>query len=188
MTEWKRSVAVVALLLTGCGGGKVPNLVGSSETDATSALAKAGMHAGTIRLDAASDPQIGKVVSQSPAAGSAISSVPGGAVDFVLGAIATPTVTGRTPDQATLELTRAGLALGNVRAIPELMGNGAVKEQNPAAGTPARRGTPVDITVATSLISEKLKDGILDQVLASDIFKKLNEADRRKIEQALQRH
>ena len=185
MTEWKRSAAVVALFVAGCGSSKVPNLVGSSETDVTSALAKAGLHTGTIRLDVASEPQVGKIVSQSPAAESPISAAPGGAVDFVVGAIATAMVTGRTPDEATLELNRAGLALGNVRAIPELTGDGAVKEQNPTAGTPVRRGTPVDTTVATSLISEKLKDRILDQLSASEIFKKLNEADRKKIEQAL---
>jgi serine/threonine-protein kinase len=187
MTEWTRSATVVALILVGCGGGKIPSLVGNSETDAAGALAKAGMHAGTIRLEVASDPQIGKILSQSPAAGSPISAAPGGAVDFVVGAIATPTVTSRMPDEATLELNRTGLALGNVRAIPELTGHGAVKEQNPAAGTPVRRGTPVDITVATSLISEKLKDALLDRLLGSDVFKNLkNESDRQKILQALQ--
>jgi beta-lactam-binding protein with PASTA domain len=188
MTEWKRSAAVVALFLAGCGSSKVPNLVGSSETDAASALAKAKMHAGAIRLDVASEPQIGKIVSQSPAAGTPSSAAPGGAVDFVVGAVATPTVSGRTPAEATQELNRAGLALGNVKAVSELTGHGAVKEQNPTAGTPVRRGTPVDITVATSLISDKLKDGILDQLLGSDVFKNLNEADRQKIAQALQRH
>jgi beta-lactam-binding protein with PASTA domain len=186
--EWKRSVVAVGLFLAACGTGKVPNLVDISESDAASKLEKTGLHVGTVKLDATNETRIGKIISQSPPAGSPISAASGGAVDFVVGSIATPTLTGRTADQATLELNRAGLVLGNVKAIPELTGRGMVKDQNPTAGTPVRRGTPVEMTIATSLLSEELKNGILDQLLSSDVFKKLNEADRQKIEQALRRH
>jgi beta-lactam-binding protein with PASTA domain len=186
--EWKRSLIVLGLFLAACGSGKVPNLVDVSESEASGLLAKAGLQTGTVKLEVANESKIGKVMSQAPPAGSRISGAPDGAVDFVVGSIATPMLAGRTADEATLELNRVGLVLGNVRVTPELTGSGHVKDQNPAPGAPVRRGTPVEITIATSLISEKVKDGILDQLLSSDIFKKLNEADRQKIEQALRRH
>jgi beta-lactam-binding protein with PASTA domain len=188
INEWKRATTIAGLLLAACGTSKVPNLIDTPESEASSLLAKAGLHAGTIKLDIANEPRVGKVISQTPPAGSPTSAAPGGAVDFVVGSVATPSLSGRTADEATLEINRAGLVLGNIKSVPELTGHGAVKEQNPSPGTPVRRGTPVEITVATSLLSENLKNEILDHVLSSEIFKKLNEADRQKIEQALQRH
>ena len=60
-----------------------------------------------------------------------------------------PTLSGLTLDQAKAELNRAEMALGPVsEKFDDGTAAGVVLAQDPASGTPARRGTPVALTVS----------------------------------------
>jgi serine/threonine-protein kinase len=61
-----------------------------------------------------------------------------------------PSVVGLTPEEARNRLEDAGLELGSrSEASSDQVGEGAVAEQDPAAGTRAERGTDVDVVVST---------------------------------------
>jgi beta-lactam-binding protein with PASTA domain len=60
-----------------------------------------------------------------------------------------PKLAGGTLDQAKVALNQAEMALGNVTEnFDEAVAAGVVLAQDPAAGTPARHGTPVNLVVS----------------------------------------
>jgi beta-lactam-binding protein with PASTA domain len=129
----------------------VPNVVGQTQADATTAITAAGLVAGAVtqRHDAAVPD--GLVISQTPAAGAP--APPGSAVGLLLsqgpGLVTVPEVTGQTQSAATTVIVSAGLVLGAV--TEEFSANiaaGRVVSQTPAANAQADAGTAVALVLS----------------------------------------
>jgi serine/threonine-protein kinase len=151
----------------------VPSVIGKSLAEATETLVEAGFEVPTPTKQASSEP-LGEVLSQDPNAGSksekgalinlTISgepSVPAEAMDSGTtgtapsdappgeeGTIEVPKVTGMLIGAARTKLTKAGLAVGQVREKEheEMQGN-RVMSQTPAAGTKVAAGSTVDLVI-----------------------------------------
>lgn len=131
----------------------VPSLKGRTPASANVTLSLAGLKVGTVSYGAGTP---GRVVSQSPAAGTLVKR--GTAVSYVVGrfGVTPPTTTvpvpdlkGRTPASANAALTAAGLRAGTVSYGPGRPGR--VVSQSPAARTPVRRGTAVSYVVGRTV-------------------------------------
>lgn len=112
---------------------EVPDVVGRPIGDAVAALKGAGLSARTITL-VASGGSPGVVVSQSIPSGSLIVP-PLEPVDLTESAVAVPSVTERTLEDATRALQAVGLKIGSVSLTHAPAPLGTVTRQTPAAGT-----------------------------------------------------
>jgi beta-lactam-binding protein with PASTA domain len=155
------AAAIVAILLVLWGAGvlsstksaaqpaTVPNVVGQTLANATTALNLAGFRLGTVVYQQGSAPQ-GTVLSQVPVADA--TSVKGARVDLVVvgaSVSAVPDLTGMTREQATTTITSAGFAVGVVvSAYSSTVAAGQVIDQVPGAGSSAPAGTRVAFTVS----------------------------------------
>jgi eukaryotic-like serine/threonine-protein kinase len=155
------AAAVVAILLVLWGAGvlssgpstattaTVPDVVGQTLANATTALDQVGFKLGTVAYQQGSAPQ-GTVLTQLPAAGA--SAVKGEKVNLVVvGASvgAVPDLAGMTREQATTAITGAGFAVGViVSAYSSTVPAGQVIDQVPGAGSSAPAGTRVAFTVS----------------------------------------
>lgn len=132
----------------------VPSVVGMTQSDATAALAAAGLTAGTVSFEGRSVAGVadGSVASQSPAAGAKVT--PDSSVALVLAgieAVAVPDVVGLTQTQATASLQTAGLGVGTITAVSTTtVSAGTVVAQTPLAGASLGKGGSVDLLVAQS--------------------------------------
>jgi serine/threonine-protein kinase len=130
----------------------VPNVTGSSQDDATTALTAAGLKVGTITRQISTEQSPGIVLSQSPTAGTVLK--PGSQVDLVVAQapknVAVPAVVGKNETQAAAALGRAGFEVKSVsRTVSEPAQAGVVLKQSPAGGQSAPKGATVTITVGT---------------------------------------
>ena len=126
---------------------EVPNVVGSPQASAESAISNASLIVGRVIPANSATVPIGDVISQDPAAG--INVVPGSPVDLVVSGVAVPNVVGLSQTQAQLALSIAGLTVGtgttaNSATVP--IGN--VISQSPVAGTNVFPGNPVALVVS----------------------------------------
>jgi len=147
---------------TGPSTATVPDLVGSTQTDALNELKAAGLTVGTtttqdITYDLASkNPAVmsaaaNTVVATSPAANQPVS--PGSSVNLVLssGRVVVPDVTGKTKDQATqilqtiLQLQVSTTTQNSTRTA------GTVIDQNPNGGALVDMGGKIKLTIAKAL-------------------------------------
>ncbi|HVL30774.1 MAG TPA: PASTA domain-containing protein [Solirubrobacteraceae bacterium] len=126
----------------------IPNVVGRSESDARSALERAGFTVAVEQQeDAEADP--GTVLSQSPAGGRAAR---GATIRITVAAepsrVTVPDVVGRSQNAATKTLSGRGfeVAVEEVR-VDSRRDDGIVQEQSPAGGDEVERGSTVTITV-----------------------------------------
>lgn len=139
-----KGTVVTVVVSTGPPVVSVPDVTGQVFEDAAKALADAGFQ--VQRKDDYSDevPDVGKVISTSPSAGS--SAVKGTKVTVVVSkgpkTVAVPDVRGLTISQAQSAIQSAGLAVGNVYGPP---GANRVIDQSPSAGSKVDRGTAVDL-------------------------------------------
>ncbi len=129
-----------------------PNVVGDTQTAATSAITGAGLVVGTVTTASSSTVPSGSVISQSPTAGTLVS--PGSAVNIVVSTgpaqVAAPNVVGDTQTAATSAITGAGLVVGTVTtASSSTVPSGSVISQSPTAGTLVSPGSAVNIVVST---------------------------------------
>jgi 6-phosphogluconolactonase len=164
---WISVMLSVAMLLTGCGGGggsttpggggggtsvTVPNVVGSSQASATSAITAAGLALGAVSMASSSTVASGNVISESPAAGTSVASGSSVALTVSTGpaTVAVPNVVGSTQAAATSTLKAAGLVVGTVTMTTSAtVPAGSVISQNPAAGTTVATASAVSLTVST---------------------------------------
>jgi 6-phosphogluconolactonase len=166
---WISAMLSVAVLLTGCGGGgssggtppggggggtsvTVPNVVGSSQASATSAITAAGLAVGTVATASSSTVASGNVISESPAAGTSVAS--GSSVNLTVSTgaatVAVPNVVGMTQAAATSALKTAGLVVGTVTmSASGTVAAGNVISENPAAGTTVATASAVSLTVSS---------------------------------------
>jgi beta-lactam-binding protein with PASTA domain len=129
----------------------VPNVVGSTESAASTAITTAGLTVGTITREYSSTVVSGSVISQNPSAGG--SATPGSVVDLVLSKgpqpVTVPNVVGSTESAASTALTGAGLAVGTItREYSSTVMSGSVISQELPSGSLVAPGTPVDLVVS----------------------------------------
>jgi beta-lactam-binding protein with PASTA domain/tetratricopeptide (TPR) repeat protein len=123
----------------------VPNVVGMSQTEATTAIESAGLKVRKIQTRSENNKPKNTVIKQSPNAGKTVKQ--GSSVDLVVSeGVDVPGVINNSRDKATREITRRGLRVGKI----EERGSckvGDVIEQNPAPHTKADPDTPVDLVI-----------------------------------------
>jgi serine/threonine-protein kinase len=129
----------------------VPNVVGDNQTDAQTALTKAGLTlAPNPQTQSTNDPnQVGKVISQSPAAGA--NAPPNSQVSIVIGAqptlVSVPDERGQMYDTAKQALTNSGFTVKKQTQANQAPA-GTVVDMNPQAGTQVAQGTTVTLVVS----------------------------------------
>jgi len=140
---------VTILVSKGAGTASVPDVVGKSTADATSALRAAGFQVST-QTQANDQVAHDRVISQDPPAGSAAPknstvrlTVSGGKAQ-----VAVPDVTGQPEPQAANLLGQAGLQVGTTtRQASDTVPSGDVISTNPPAGTQVEKNSSVALEV-----------------------------------------
>ncbi len=132
------------------GGATVPQIVGLSQQEAETAIAGASLKVGTVSEAATLAVAPGTVVAQSPEASTKVQN--DSAVDMTVSVVPdteVPDVTGKTESDASATLAEQGLVVGNTSYVSDSQVKaGLVKSQEPAAGTQARVGASVALTVS----------------------------------------
>jgi beta-lactam-binding protein with PASTA domain len=146
--------AVNLVVSSGPAQISVPNVVGQTQANASSAITTAGLVLGTVTTAASQTVAAGTVISQSPTAGTNVSSGSGSAVNLVVSSgpaqISVPNVVGQTQAAATTALTNAGLVLGTVTTTASpTVAAGSVISQSPTAGTNVSSGSAVNLVVSS---------------------------------------
>lgn len=156
---WVIILVIAALLATGAGWffgmgpgspGTIPRVANKTVAEAQQLLGTAGFQS-TTKDVFDDDIRAGLVVGTEPEAGQEVRKfqmvslfVSKGPQLFPL-----PGMGGKSLDEAKNDLNAAEMALGKVtETYSETEPAGTVLAQDPAAGTPARRGTPVSLTVS----------------------------------------
>src|SRR5271166_2835028 len=130
----------------------VPNVVGMTQTTASTNITSAGLVLGTVTMQTSSTVAAGSVISESPAAGTLVGS--GSAVSLGVSSGATqvsvPNVVGMTQATATTTITGQGLVLGTVTMqTSSTVAAGSVISESPAAGTLVGSGSAVSLVVSS---------------------------------------
>ena len=128
----------------------VPDLTGQTQKAAEAALTTAGLVLGAITLQVSAGQTPETVLSQSPAPPASLPA--GGKVNLVVAQapkeVPVPHVEGKTEVAATTAIEKAGLT---VKTVTEPTGEarkvGHVLKQSPSAGSNARKGATVTITI-----------------------------------------
>ncbi len=134
----------------------VPNIVGKTQSSAKTVLQTYGYKLGSVGQSYHSEIAKGSVISQSPAAGTALAS--GATVNIVVSMGLDPASEAaaqtlnlvETPlDDALIILQNKGLTIGAITyAYNATVPQGSVISQNPGAGTIVEEGTAVDLVVS----------------------------------------
>lgn len=155
---WILVLVMLALLAAGAGWffgtgpgspGTIPQLANKTVAEAQQLLRTAGFQS-TTRDVFDDNVSPGLVVGSEPAAGQVVRkfesislAVSKGPELFPL-----PVLTGKSLDDAKAALNGSGMALGPTTSRYDDAAAGTVLAQKPAKGTPAKRGTPVALTVS----------------------------------------
>ncbi|GIH96671.1 PASTA domain-containing protein [Planobispora siamensis] len=129
------------------GGVRVPQVVGLRRKAAGAALTQAGLALGTVTARCSDQPK-GQVLSSTPAGGKRVSA--GTAVALVVSRKGgqVPAVVGLSQAKARDVLAAAGFGVRvRARLVADASKDGVVLQQNVAAGSCARQGVAVVITV-----------------------------------------
>jgi eukaryotic-like serine/threonine-protein kinase len=143
-------VAAGVLLARSASGGTVaaPQLVGLTQDEAAARAAKAGLTVEVEQRDVDDPP--GRVISQSPAAGSWLDD--GGSVHLIVSRgpppVAIPDVAGKPQDEATLILAGAGFAVDAKRTHDENVPAGITLRTEPAANEKQAPETTITLIVS----------------------------------------
>jgi beta-lactam-binding protein with PASTA domain/alpha-tubulin suppressor-like RCC1 family protein len=132
--------------------GTIPNVVGSTQATATAAIIGAGLVVGTVTTQSSATVAAGLVISESPVAGTSVTS--GSAVNLVVSSgaakVAVPNVVGATQAAATSAITGAGLVVGTVTTQSSAtVATGLVISESPVAGTSVATGSAVNLVVSS---------------------------------------
>ena len=157
------AVATMPLVLAACGGGggggsapsqvNDPNVQGDTQAAATAAITAAGLTVGTITMQASSTVAAGDIISESPVAGTSLSS--GTAINLIVSSgpapVSVPSVVTDTQAAATTAITGAGLVVGTVTMQSSTtVAAGSVISESPVAGTNVASGSSVNLVVSNS--------------------------------------
>jgi beta-lactam-binding protein with PASTA domain/tRNA A-37 threonylcarbamoyl transferase component Bud32 len=147
-------VAGVAGWYLAAGPGKqvpVPNIVGATVDEATTALAASGLTLKVAEEQYSETDPVGTIISSVPSTGANVKAA--GTVTVVVSKgperYDVPAVKGMTQAEATAALTGAQLRVGAVaEEYDNKVPTGAVTATSPKAGTSVKPGTAVDLTVS----------------------------------------
>jgi hypothetical protein len=153
---------LIAAAVTACedkSGGSaapvsVPNVVGETQSAASTALTAVGLTVGAVTQASSASVASGAVISETPAAASSVAK--GSAVTLVVSSgpppVSVPNVVGDTQAAATSALTGAGLTLGTVtQSASASVASGDVISESPAAGASVANGSAVALVVSTGV-------------------------------------
>jgi eukaryotic-like serine/threonine-protein kinase len=149
-TELQVGSPVTVVVSSGPQQVAVPEVTGSSEAEAKSALKAAGLKLGTVNQQSSNEQAAGTVLVQSPVAGTQLAA--GQAVNLTVAQapkeVAVPEVLGQNETQAAAALGRAGFNPKSVsRTVSDPKQVGIVLKQSPSGGSMAPRGATVTIAV-----------------------------------------
>jgi|HubBroStandDraft_5_1064220.scaffolds.fasta_scaffold13949_3 beta-lactam-binding protein with PASTA domain/predicted Ser/Thr protein kinase len=153
-TEVQEGHLITLLVSSGPAPVRVPDVTGQSLEAAEATLMNAELALGTITRKASSTQVPGTVLAQSPAAGGSVHA--GQKVELTVAKapkeITVPEVEGAAQAAAAAHLKDAGFT-SKVVSVPstEPAQVGVVLKQSPAAGTKARKGATVTLTVGAQL-------------------------------------
>jgi beta-lactam-binding protein with PASTA domain len=144
--------AVNLTLSTGPCEVIVPNVVGTTESSAQSAILKYGLVVGTKTWQCSATVAAGRVISQSPSAGTSVAS--GSPVNMTISSgpcqATVPNVVGMTESAAGSSITSAGLVVGTKTSqCSATVAVGKVISQSPSAGTSVASGSAVNLTISS---------------------------------------
>jgi hypothetical protein len=154
----------------------VPNVVGLTQSAATTAITTAGLVLGTVTQQSSAMVPAGNVISQSPAGGTGVAA--GSAVSLVVSSgstskVSVPNVVGLTQSAATTAITNARLVLGIVtQQSSETVPAGSVISQKPKGGTKAAAGSAVKLVISNGPSNDISFDRLRSATLAADIKSK----------------
>ncbi|HEX4243670.1 MAG TPA: PASTA domain-containing protein [Steroidobacteraceae bacterium] len=137
----------------------VPNVIGQTQSAASTALTAAGLAVGSITQQTSASVPAGSIVGSTPAAGASVA--PGSSVSLVVSSgppapppppppVTVPSVIGTTQTAAAGAITGAGLAVGTItQQASTLVAAGSVMSTSPAAGSSVSSGTAVNLVVSS---------------------------------------
>jgi beta-lactam-binding protein with PASTA domain len=134
------------------GNITVPNVVGTTQAAASTAITAAGLIVGTVTIQSSATVAAGLVVSESPSAGTSV--VAKSAVNLVVSSgaarVSVPNVVGQTQAAATTVITGAGLLVGTVTTQSSAtVVAGLVVSESPSAGTSVAAKSAVNLVVSS---------------------------------------
>ncbi len=144
--------AVTPVISRGIEQKTVPDVVGSTQDDATDAITEAGLSLGAVTKTYSDSVASGMVISSDPVAGTTVNHSSAVAIVVSLGRqpAVVPDVTGMSVADATTTLEAAGLELGEQsEAFSDDVASGLVIASSPASGAAGYyHGDSVDVTVS----------------------------------------
>ncbi len=148
--------SVALILSVGPANVTVPNVVGTTQAAAGSAITAVGLAVGVIATAHHPVVPAGIVISQNPIAGASVA--PGTPVALVLSLgpapVVVPNVVGQEQGVAEAALLAAGLAVGTVTtALDSNVPEGSVISQNPVAGASVPPGSAVNLLVSLGAVA-----------------------------------
>ncbi|MEO0123943.1 MAG: PASTA domain-containing protein [candidate division WOR-3 bacterium] len=146
--------SITVFISKGSSSVIIPDLKGLGLSEATIRLNELGLRIGDIKTEENSTVEKDKIVTTLPSSGSKAKK--GDAITIVLSGgaemIEVPRVIGRALSTAKRIIEEKGFVVGSVSyEVSTEFDVGIVMAQNPRAGTKARKGSKVDLTVATVL-------------------------------------
>ncbi len=146
--------AVTIYISKGSGHIKLPDLRGKGLSEATIALSELGLKIGEVKSEENDEIQKDKIISTIPQAGAELQRGDGVTVILSRGteAVTVPRLIGKSLSTAKRMIQEAGFVVGNVSYEVSTEYNvGIIMQQHPAAGRQAKKGSRVDLVVATVL-------------------------------------
>ncbi len=140
----------------------VPNIAGQHLGEAAITLAASGLVLGTLNEAYHDTVSVGRVISQTPLAGAAVSSGTAVAITLSLGkepepSVTVPDILGMTREEAEAALVAAGLLLGAVsEQYHPTIAAGLIISQTPQAGAQVPPQSGVSITISLGMEPEPL--------------------------------
>jgi len=145
----------------GTGGGSitivstpVPSVIGKTLTQARASLVDAGLREGAITTESHPTVPAGSIISQMPAAGTAVAG--GSVVELIVSSgtsptsVGVPNVVGLSQAAASSAITTAGLVVETItQQSSSTVPLGNVISQNPSAGASVATGSAVSLVVST---------------------------------------
>jgi beta-lactam-binding protein with PASTA domain len=130
----------------------VPTLIGRDTKTAAVLLERGGLRLGTVD-QRESNEDVGIILDQAPTAGSNVRCDTPVRVWVAIPptGVPVPLLRGNDETGARGALERAGLVMGEITQRPSDQPTGSVVEQSPTAGTIVKRGSPVQVWLATTL-------------------------------------
>lgn len=150
----KSRSAITVFMSKGAQYVVIPDLSGTGLSEATVQLSNLGLTIGEVKSEEHAAIEEDKIIATVPAAGAEVK--PGDEITIVLSrgveAIQVPRCIGKSLSSAKRIIVDNGFTVGNVTwEVSTEFNVGIIMRQRPSAGTMARKGSKVDLVVATVL-------------------------------------